>query len=267
MFKTAGLFLGAALLTGALLSPRARAVVITTGGFEGYTLGSVAGQGIDGGPTGPPAWQAFSSPNQPTPAIVDFATTNDPALADRGKVLIVQPTGTNSADYSGAFLPLGDLVAQGHKKITIEFDQYRRPIAQELYIGENAEEFPTGWDAREYGLNGRIYPTDDLLGSPSLALTPAVWQHLRFDLDYNTHLVTLTMGGATAGPTTFETNDDTFRSPALYAFATSRTPNEGPNYFDNIVLTADGTPPIPEPATLSLLALGLLPLARKRRAA
>jgi len=206
MFKTAGLIL---CVTFSFAAVRSGAVVTDTGGFESYALGSVVGQSAQGG-AGGPAWQAFSSAGQPDPTIVDLSGSGDPAHANRQKVLEIVPSGTTSGAYSGAFLPLGDLVAAGHDLISIRFDQYRLPIAQEVYITESPEEITTGWAARQYGLNGRFYPNDDLVGSPSLPLVPGVWQSVRLDLDYANLLATLTLDGVTAGPTALDTMDPTF---------------------------------------------------------
>lgn len=258
MLKSGIILLAATLL---VVGP-ASAFVADTGGFEGYDLGSVVGQSIRGG-AGTPAWQAFSSPNQPDPQIVDLATTGDAALAGRGKVLSFSPEGFTSGAFTGAFLPLGDLVAAGSDRITVQFDQYRVPTAQELFISEAPEVFTTGWAARQYGLNGRFYPNDDLVSSPSLPLKAGVWQSVRLDLDYANLLATLTLDGQTTEATALDTMDPTFRGLALAAFATARTPNTGPNYFDNLVITTNGA--IPEPGTLALLTLGVLPLLRRKR--
>lgn len=262
MFRTAGILFGAALL---LAAAHADAATISTGGFENYTLGSVVGQSVGGGAGSAPAWQRFSAPGQPDPLIVDFASTSDPALAGRGKVLNVQPNGTVSSDFAGAWLPTGDLVAGGATRVSLAFDQYRLPVAQELYVAENNSEFPTGWMLREYGLNERIYAYNDLIRAPSLPMTAGAWQNVKVDLDFSTMMVTMSLDGVSVGPAAFRSPEPTFRGLALYAFATSRNPHEGPNYFDNLIITTDNGDVIPEPATLTLLGLGLLPLARRRR--
>lgn len=262
MLRTAGALLFAALL---LMAARADAVMYSTGGFENYTLGSVVGQTVSGGAGAAPNWQRFSAAGQPDPMIVDFASTNDPALVGRGKVLSVQPTGTTSGYYSGAFLPLGDLVSAGSGVITITFDQYRLPMAQELYVKENNTTSPSGWELREYGLNERVYAYNDLRRAPSLPLLTGVWQSVRVDLDYNTMLVSLTVDGQSVGPVTFRSPQPVFRGLGISAYATSRTPNQGPNYFDNIVISTDNGEVIPEPGTLALLGMGLLPLVRLRK--
>jgi hypothetical protein len=254
----------------AVLAPAARAAeVLGVDGFEKYDLGTVVGQGILGGATGGPTWVGDTSnpwgsvTPQPDPDIIQ-----DPTQSGRGKVMRLDPAGLSTRDWTGAFLPLGDLVAKGHRKVSISWDQYRTTLNQTIFVSEAVDQ--SGWFAYQYPLSADkilIHPNGNLF-DPGLELSAGLWQSISVSLDYDTMLLSasiadaLNPGGAKVAGLSFQ--GSTFLGADFENFATNLGAPNGPNYIDNLVVIG-GTTEVPEPATSVLLTAALPMLAARRR--
>jgi hypothetical protein len=231
--------------------------------FETYDYGTVVGQSINGTMGGgAPYWQYDSSDLLPGGPVADQAEpsiVDDPTGSGRGKVLKVDPQATSNADWTGVWLPLNDLVAfRGIRRITVQWDQYRTTLDQELFVSEHPDF--DGWYARHYGIVYQSwFPSGNLLDD-DIPVQAGKWQTFKTILDFGTPgagtvNVTGTIDGVPTATATIPVTDivESFRGFNLTCFATGRGYPNGPNYFDNIRITGvtitPPTPPPPPPPT------------------
>jgi len=245
-----------AVVVGGLLvtAGSASAEVFDTGGFEGYTLGSVIGQSVGGGYTGAPEWELDAMGRPPViPKIVV-----DPTNSGRGQVLDLTPGPVNTSDWTGVYLPTGELAGGG--VVTVSWEQYLGTTNHSIFIAETTDQ--SGWYGYQYPLSvpPMFHPNANLT-DPGQELKAGVWQQFNLTLDFINGSVTSVVDGSPVTVPLYSMWNN-FRGLDIEVFS---TPFDGAVYFDNIVVTG-GTGEIPEPATLALVAFGLAPaLARRRR--
>jgi hypothetical protein len=242
----------------------AAAEVFSTGGFEGYDIGTVVGQSIAGGASGGAVWQSDSA-GEADPDVV-----LDPTASGRGKVLRLDPKGQTTRTWTGAWLGLDDLVAKGHKQVVVSWDQYRTTLNQAIFSNDAPD--LESWFAFEFPLafgGPRLYP-NGIVSDPGLLLKSGVWQTVTIGLDFETHRLWGRLSDASSPQgdlvQNIEFEGDMMRGVNFEAFGTDLGAPNGPNYIDGLVVKG-GTDEIPEPASAALLAAGLSALVARRRRA
>jgi hypothetical protein len=224
--------LGAATLLATVISAGAQAM---SDGFESYPLGSIQGQG---------GWAAW------TGAPVSYAgtVTNTFAASGAQSLQIVQGNDTVQT-FSG--------VASGLWSLSLQ--QYVPASAGGTTWVILLNDYATAQDwAGQMTMNitaGTVGLAEE--AAASLPLRKDAWVDIRFDIDPvarsfaayydNTLLATHVWDGVAE-----------LRALDLYADEGAGTAQVGPVYYDNVAL-------VPEPATLSLLVLGVLGFALRRR--
>ena len=209
--------------------------------FESFALGPVNGQ--DGWVNDNVGYSA-----------IDPVVVNDPTGGGHGKVLRIDPP-SDELDYSwsGAFRATGDLIAEGATKFELSWDQWRTGFGDILWIVENPD--LTGWQAQEW--NGSIYPiSTDLL--PSAPLAAQEWQNIRLVFDVGAGTLEGFIDNVSFGTATGQTFAK-FRGMDFQVMV-AWGGLSGPNFIDNVGLVV-----VPEPAILSLLALGGVAVLRRKR--
>lgn len=236
---------GAAVLATVICVP-ARATVIYSTDFNSYTAGSVVGQ--DG-------WTDDTSPGQNQPDIM-----LDPTGAGHGNVLRLESANADDTTWSGCYRGVGDLPQTGTPVFSLSWDQFRRSTGDNLWFAEDISY--SDWFGFEWDQAGTIQP--QFSGNGEMALTAAKWQTIQFDFDYTNSTIEGFVDGVSGGKKAFIGNFQHWRGLDLEIVGTAaKGGNNGPNYIDNIRVTAPST--VPEPGSLALLATGLLPLLGLRR--
>lgn len=257
----------AAALAAALALPCARAaVVVDTNGFEGFAPGVVNGQN---------GWAAVNAFGQPSKDAV-IATA-----PGGGKAICFDNTGgaTDPHTESGVQITFPNLTGT-ERYVTTSFDLYRE--GNGLY--NNMWWWPVGnnpwsglqWDnAANPNPGAQILPWGFGSPGPNAPMPANQWVNLTLEFDLQNFTESVWVNGVLLAPDVPIPIGTTPGEFAGWFFDDTNTidPARSPNavgqraYVDNLRIVTGRFAPIPEPATLSLIGIGILPLLRRRRAA
>jgi hypothetical protein len=222
------------------------AVIFDSNGFESpdYTIGFLAGQnGFTSNATG-----GGSAP--------EVVIGPDSAVAHQAVRLQVPDL---QGATSGWELPVADLVAAGYTQVTVSFDIYRQMDAWSsnlwwYWFDNGSPTYGLQWDQGS-GTSG-TYAFEFNNGVPTVY---DQWATLSMTWDFSTGTATATYNGAPAGTTSIS------GITSLTGWGLYLGHDEGAGsgsevaWIDNFVITG-----VPEPATLILLAVGMLALPKRR---
>lgn len=211
-------------------------VLYDSQGFEPalYTLGNLPGQ--DG-------WVDDTT----DAGYGQVQVVNDPTASGRGQVICLDAPGT-AGGWLGAARSYGPSTLA---TVTIEWDQWRADTNDNLWIADTTAF--DGWWAMQWDQNGQASSYYFDFG---VAVTPGVWQHVKYTLNMPAGSATVDIDG-----TSFSSShpDLTIDGIVFENEPTDAGGAGGPIYIDNLRVVET-----PEPASLALLALGGLALARRR---
>ena len=163
-------------------------VVFDTAGFEGYTVGNMAGQANPGGTGSLDAnnWQDdnYGTGGQGTP--VQIAA--DPTSGGHGNVVVIQPNGScgGTKGIKGKLA----MPTTTDNVVTVSWDQYRGDLTDNVWY--DAQE--TAWYAMQWDSNKSINAVGN--GGPWVPLTAGTWQHIEYAIDLINQSVTVTVDGS-----------------------------------------------------------------------
>ena len=229
-----------------------------TGGFEGYTFGPIAGQGVT--PNVPLGWEDLSTPN------ADLAVVSGSPGSSHKAMRLQVPNLQN--EKSAAQVVFAQNLRNVASNVTIDFDVYRQSDAwsSNLWFWPNGSNPAYGlqWD----GGNG---VSQTLPLGFSGASTPTVmdaWASMKLVFDFSGANPTATGYYNGNLVTSLTYNDPQAPFSEFLGWTFSLQHDEGATGSDTETLWIDNfkvsMTPVPEPAALALLALGLAGLLRRR---
>jgi len=248
----------AAVLAAMSLASADAAVVLDTGGFEAYAPGTINGQN---GWANAPTWgQPFK----------------DAVIADApggGKAILFDNTGGATAPHEESSIQVTFPNLTGSEQyVTATFDFYRD--GNGLY--NNLWWWPVGanpWSGLQWdnaaNPDAKILPFG--FGAPTTLMPQSQWVNMKLEFDLVNGTETAWVNGVLVGEN-INIGTGAFEG---WFFSDTNTvdPGRTPNgvgqraWVDNLLIVTGRGSAIPEPATLSLLGLGLLPMLRRRRTA
>lgn len=218
----------------ALVAGSASAQIYDSGGFEGFLLGDLPGQG---------GWFEDTAGGY-SPAQVML----DPTGAGMGNVVMLDPPGT-AGGWQGIEIDFGPLSGN---LVTVQWDQYRTDLNDNVWMADDASF--SGWWAIQWDTSLGIHA--ETFG-PSVGLQTGIWQHITYTFDFGGGLVTVDVNGTSVS--------GSLSASEIRGWAFEYEPGEfagegGPLYIDNFVVSQ-----VPTPGSIGLMGLGLLAAARRRR--
>ena len=219
------------------LGSAASAVVFDSSGFEGYAIGDLPGQF---------GWVEDTSGGYSAVQVVA-----DPTGSSMGNVIVLDPPGT-AGGWQGVANAFGPTTAP---LVVVEWDQWRADTGDNLWYADDPD-FSRFW-AMQWDQNDSAFARQF---NASVPLTSAAWQHITYTLDFAAGTATVDVDGSFNTDAAMPPGDGPVRGWAWELEPTEAQGEGGPTYIDNFVVNQ-----IPEPATLTLLGLGLGWLARRRR--
>jgi hypothetical protein len=194
-------------------------VLFDAGGFEAYSDGYLPGQFDWYSVTGD--WE----PNDPY-TFEDPVIMDDPTGGGMGKVVYIDaPDGSSWAGYTGAGHDIALDPNEGY--VHIEWDQYRPDTGDNFFY----EDQDGGWWAIQWDVDGcSAYD----YGQGAVWLTPGVWQHIHYILDYTNGIAMVEVDGQNGGGVAFL--DDMFDGFYFYLVGTD-IEGDGPIYLDNFSIS------------------------------
>lgn len=190
------------------------------GGFEGFSLGAVAGQ--DG-------WtEDASDPNDnvnyPDPLVIA-----DPTGGGMGQVVCIDPLDGAVGGWAGIERLFGPS-SQG--VVTMEWDQYRGDTGDNFWYADNRAF--DGWWAIQWDQSGAAHA--ETFG-PSTPLTTGIWQHVIYTFDIGGNTVTVDVDGGTASGVL----TDTAINGLAWEVEPTAQAGDGAVYLDNLSVTETTT--------------------------
>lgn len=218
----------------ALVAGSASAQIYDSGGFEGFTLGDLPGQG---------GWFDDTVGGY-SPAQVML----DPTGAGMGNVVMLDPPGT-AGGWQGIAINLGLLTGNA---VIVQWDQYRTDLNDNVWMADTVA-FDNWWAIQwdtSLGIHAETF-------GPSVGLQAGIWQHITYTFDFAAGLVTVDVDGASVS--------GSLAAGAIHGWVFEYEPGDfagegGPFYIDNFVVTQ-----VPAPGALGLIGLGVLAGVRRRR--
>ena len=164
-------------------------VVLDTGGWEGLTIGNLAGQtspGLDGA-----GWQDdnYGNGGGGTPVQV----IADPTGAGRGNVVSIDAL--QSCGGTKGFQGILASSTPGNDIVIVSWDQYRGDLTDNVWYDDRVG---GGWYAYQWDQTGQVSARRDPNASNSVVATAGVWQHVEYKFDYINYTVTVTVDGNSA---------------------------------------------------------------------
>ncbi|HTY07666.1 MAG TPA: PQQ-binding-like beta-propeller repeat protein, partial [Candidatus Edwardsbacteria bacterium] len=197
-------------------------VVYDSGGFESLTVGDLIGQG---------GW-ARDNGGTPQP---DAQVVSDPTGSGHGKVIAFAPTGTSPDDYTTYMGAVRAAACTAGNAVTIEWDQYLTDTKGFLWLADNAA-YDGWWALMDIG-SGFLSASG---GGGQIAVTPGVWQHVKYSFDPAGGSVTLQIDNQ---PSASAGTNDIQIAGIDFEFGPGVS-GAGPMYVDNVVIK-QGPPPTP----------------------